>query len=171
MTTLEELQADLDQLGDELDVIAGNVQRSRYEADSHALWDIMHRLRHLLEDRDLAVPPTLSEVIAHVKAGGKVKRCSIANGWELSNTSLDWWRQLLDRRGDVVAHGYRLIPIPEPTTERVRLDQALGRYVTRNGHARQIEGVDRVRGYRIVGQGHWHKPAVDSTVEVLRADR
>lgn len=80
-------------------------------------------------EREHYVPPLMSEIVAHVKAGGEVERWSPDRRWLTVRTWADNWESTLKRYGDCPAYGYRLAPSHEPITEWVPLHQVMGRRI------------------------------------------
>ena len=85
---------------------------------------IADRLDALI-DRVVARPPLVSELIDYP---GDIETQIWSTGeWFGVEHHREAWAALLAEYGDHLVYGYRLIPAPEPTTERVRLDQVIGR--------------------------------------------
>lgn len=124
-------------------------------------------------------PPTVSEIIAHLDAGGEVERFKggewvpdVANSWM-------WWRQLASSP-DYAVPDRRLVPILVPTTERVPLHRVPGRTLPGQEHEvtdihverEDRDGVVTAWG-RLLALGHREvriPVATDGTVEVLVED-
>lgn len=182
MTGLDDLQADLDQLAADLN----NIAHGDFD-EACPFCDIADRLRNLLTDRDLDVPPLTSEIIAWLDADPThaVKWWNRrASGWSTLSRSVLSWRGLLATYGDQRQYGYRL-GVREPATERVRLDQIIGRDITYSGGngrvtVRDIGWHPASRTWRWYDRDRydvdadaasgWLKTAPDGTVEVLKDD-
>lgn len=128
-----------------------------------------------LADEVVARPPLLSEIINHAGMGGTIEVHRVrTGGWApvaMESCDMHAW---LATYGDHPCHGYRLATTPEPTTERVRLDQVIGR---------RLPGFPRETISDITGQfpdgwmwrdplGSWRSfdVADDGTVEVMVED-
>lgn len=170
MTGLDDLQADLDALADDIDRILCHPPGC-----TCGICDLAARLRHLLDDRGIDQAPLTSEIIAWLEADPD----HVAEWWNAragvwapssGAADVDLWRARLGEHGDQRQYGYRLAT-REPATERVRLDQCLLREVMWNGHRRRIVGVDTSTGsFKLAGHGSWMNAAPDGTVEVLKAN-
>ena len=173
MSGLDDLQADLDEIADEaakVHVYALKVNGGWIDVSN----DIADRLRNLLTDRDLDVPPLTSEIIAWLEADPEhivEWWFAIDNAWVTNTVPLDDWRHHLTTHGDQRQHGYRL-RVREPATERVRLDQLLGRTLpgetTPVNHFKWVYGDQR---FEWTIHGATWQPfdvAPDGTVEVLK---
>lgn len=170
MNALEKIQADLDEIADEVDDLEMHVDDGAH--------NIAERLRNLLTDRDLDVPPLTSEIIAHLEAGGTIGYWRITIGMfeRQRDPDVREWKRILRAAGrDIPQPNIQLLPIPEPETERVRLDQLPGR--TLPGEA---VAVHWLRWNTSLGMFGWSGPggatwkpldiAPDGTVEVLKDD-
>ena len=164
MNDLEKIQADLDEM-------------AHYVEGDFADRDLATRLRHLLDGRDITVPPRPSEIIAHLEAGGKVQWQTHSDGvWRADVDSVAEWQARITKYGDLPAHDRRLVPIPEPETERVRLDQIIGRKIKYDGGDGRVNVANI--GYHPASQSwRWYDNSVasgwlkvddDGTVEVLK---
>lgn len=169
-----DLQADLDQIADEV--------------DDHSQWhftdstgtclacDVVERLRHFSDDRDIDAAPRMSEIIAWLEADPDhvVERWNARAGmWVPSSGAVDvvLWRARLGEHDDQRQYGYRL-GTREPATERVRLDQIMGR--TLPGRTSPIlYAANHDCGWQAYADRQWYVLDVDDdgTVEVLRVDQ
>ena len=170
MNALEKIQADLDEIADEVDDLEVHVD--------DGVHDLADRLRNLLTDRGLDVPPLTSEIIAWLEADPnhivEAWRSDVNEWARVIAPIVDVWRERLAQYGDQRQHGYRL-GVREPATERVRLDQLPGR--TLPGEA---VAVHWLRWNTSLGMFGWSGPggatwkpldiAPDGTVEVLKDD-
>jgi hypothetical protein len=138
--------------------------------------DLAARLRHLLDDRGIEQAPYPSEIMAWLEADPDhvVEWWNARAGmWAPSSGATDvvLWRVRLREHGDQRQYGCRL-GVREPATERVRLDQVIGRDTMRNGHRLRIVGADTSTGsFKLAGHGSWMNANADGTVEVLKADQ
>ncbi len=165
-----DLQADLDYLATELDDVVADEH-----LDNCVVTDVADRLRHLLDDRGIDQASLTSEIIAWLEADSD----HVVEWW--NSGSAEWvvivlyvWRARLAQHGDQRQYGYRL-STRKPATERVRLDQVIGR--TLPGQTRPVR---EFRWNATRGQFQWSTPgtawrpldaAPDGTVEVLRVDQ
>lgn len=126
-----------------------------------------------LADQVVPRPPTVSEIIAHLDAGGVEEAWLPRCGWCESCDEAEFWSAFLDDEGDQLAYGFRLVPIPAPATERVRLDQVIGRRLPGDPDTHVGGIISTVRGFEWRdGHGWWSTldVATDGTVEVLVED-
>ena len=171
MSGLDDLQADLDEIARELD----RVECLHVGQRALALMNAADRLRNLLTDRDLDVPPLTSEIIAWLEADPehvvKTWRSDCGAWAEVIMPGVAIWRSRLAEFDDQRQYGYRL-GTREPATERVRLDQLPGRtlpgHVCPVNHFRWVYGAQRFE-WTIHG-ATWQllDIAPDGTVEVLK---
>lgn len=131
---------------------------------------IADRLDRLI-DQVVARPPLLSEIVGHAEAGGTVERVWPHSGqWHTADGTASAFAIWLSQHGDHLCHGYRLGPVPEPITERVRLDQVIGRRLPgERWPIDEVVGDPAAWGWKHhVGGGERTLPVdADGTVEVL----
>ncbi len=156
------------------DWLAGHGALRMVEGDPIAR--VIEDLRQIA-DQVVPRPPTVSEIIAHLDAGGEVESYNFTTGvWMWSGVGLASLAKCLDG-DDRPIYGFRLAPTPKPTTERVPLHRVPGR--TLPGQEDEVtdihveredrDGVVTAWG-RLLAVGHREvriPVADDGTVEVL----
>jgi len=164
-----DLQADLDELAD---TVSRMPTFSMYSNEVRQ--DTVDRLRNLLTDRNLDVPPLTSEIIAGLADPDHVLKAwrSDAAKWVVVIApDSNIWRYRLAEHGDQRQHGYRL-GVREPATERVRLDQVIGRTLPGETvtvrYLRWNDGAQRFEWCSVGGGWQPLSIAPDGTVEVLK---
>jgi hypothetical protein len=164
-----DLQADLDALADELGRLATLSWRERD--------DLADRLRHLLDDRGIDQAPLTSEIVAWLEADPDAfVECWISyeGEWSASWLSIAHWRARLAAHDDQRQPGYRL-GVRQPATERVRLDQIIGRTLPKEPYAIvdiRWHGDRAYLRWEWFDSDKWHPldVAADGTVEVLKVN-
>ncbi len=115
-------------------------------------------------------PPTVSEIIAHLDAGGLVESQGSYSGKWVAIHSREFWADSIACYGDRPVSGCRLTPIPAPTTERVRLDQVIGRRLPgERWPIDEVVGDPAAWGWKphVGGEERTLPVDADGTVEVL----